>query len=189
MNDIHVGNIRITPGQTREAAARELKTFVNDVLEEVLPELGRVEQVSLPLEYADTQETCFGFITMVDRNQHLAVIDRLDRLEYKCRSLLLTIGRRAPSALDCRAVRESRRRYAIPSPPRSQTTSQATASSRSPRSPHASPHSTKRLSPHLAKHVSPSRSPQTQQSSALAPHNVTSGVKSLGRGILQFRRR
>ena len=83
MNDIHVGNIRVTRGQAREDAARELKVFLNEVLTETCPQLGLVDQVSLPLDYRLSSETCFGFVTLVDRQCHIHMIEKLDRVEYK----------------------------------------------------------------------------------------------------------
>ena len=111
MNDIHVGNIRMTRAQTREDAARELKVFLNEVLTETCPELGLVDQVSLPLEYQLNAETGFGFITMVNRHCHLKMIEMLDRVVYKYRGLLLTPAKRTSNTINCRAVRESRKKY------------------------------------------------------------------------------
>ena len=99
MNYIHVGNVQTTRGQTREAAAQELKVFLNEVLEEICPELGCVDYVSFPSVYSDKNDTCIGFITMEDRRPHLDVIETLDRVDYKCRHLLLTIGSRHQTLL------------------------------------------------------------------------------------------
>ena len=50
MNDIFTSHIQVTRGQNRDAAAVELKRFLNQVLAETHPELGRFERVTIPLD-------------------------------------------------------------------------------------------------------------------------------------------
>ena len=110
MNDIFTSHIQVTRGQTRDAAAVELKSFLNDVLSETHPELGRVERVTIPQDYNDNLPTCFGFVSMCDRRAHVKFIEMFDRVEFKCRPLMMQLGRKTP-AITCQAVRESRRRF------------------------------------------------------------------------------
>ena len=105
MNDIFTSHIQVTRGQNRDAAAVELKRFLNQVLAETHPELGRVERVTIPLDYDDSLPTCFGFVSMCDRRSHVRVIQKLNRVEFKCRPLLMHLGHKTP-AIMCQAVRE-----------------------------------------------------------------------------------
>ena len=82
------------------------------------------------------------------------VIQALDRVEYKCRHLLLTLGRRAPNPINCNAVRESRRRY--------QAASQAYPSQ----------------SPHQSLHRSPYRSPFAGEGECVGAGTPPAGPRS-----------
>ncbi len=96
------------PDETREEAAINVKAFLNKALEEVSPQLGRIEFVSIPGANSNGL-LLFGFANLVDRRGHRAAIDTLNYIEYRGHRLMFTPARREVNINSCRAVREARR--------------------------------------------------------------------------------